>query len=87
MARRKTTKRKTTKKRTTRRTTTRRTTTRRTTRRASRKPKSNMTTVRILGALGLIAILIGAMTNLYDTKYGILLAIILWLAAGILSKA
>ncbi len=78
MARRKTTKRKTTKKKAVRR---------RTTRRASRKPKSNMTTVRILGALGLIAILIGAMTNLYDTKYGILLAIILWLASGILAKS
>lgn len=40
----------------------------------------------LMGGAGLIILLVGAMTNLYDTKYGFLGALTLWILAGVLAK-
>lgn len=37
---------------------------------------------KLLGGLGLILILVGAMTDLYDVKYGVLAAVGLWILIG-----
>ena len=38
----------------------------------------------LIFVVGLIAVLIGGMTNLYDAKYGALAALIIWLLGGAL---
>ena len=42
--------------------------------------------VSILGALGLIMILVGALAHIYPTTTGVIIAIALWVTSGILSK-
>lgn len=42
--------------------------------------------VSILGALGLIMILLGVLAHIYPTTTGIIIAIALWVASGILRK-
>ena len=42
--------------------------------------------VSALGALGLIMILLGALAHIYPTTTGIIIAIALWVASGILRK-
>ena len=42
--------------------------------------------VSILGALGLIMILLGALAHIYPTTTGVIIAIALWVTSGILSK-
>ena len=42
--------------------------------------------ISILGALGLIMILLGALAHIYPTTTGIIIAIALWVASGILRK-
>lgn len=41
--------------------------------------------LRLLGGLGLILILVGAMTDLYDVKYGVLAGVGLWILIGAIS--
>jgi len=50
----------------------------------SRKAKRAI--VSALGALGLIMILLGALAHIYPTTTGIIIAIALWVASGILGK-
>ena len=42
--------------------------------------------VSMLGVLGLIMILLGAMARVYPTTTGVIIAIALWAASGILGK-
>lgn len=42
--------------------------------------------VRMLGGLGVMMILIGALAHVYATTTGVLIAIGLWIACGILSR-
>jgi len=39
----------------------------------------------LLGGLGIILILVGAMSDLYDVKYGVLAAVSLWILLGTVS--
>ncbi len=42
--------------------------------------------VRMLGGLGVIMILLGALAHVYATTTGVIIAIALWIACGILSR-
>jgi len=42
--------------------------------------------VGLLGGLGLIFILIGAMTDVYPTTTGVIIAFVCWLGAGVLGQ-
>lgn len=79
MARRKATRRKTTKKKTTRR--------KSTPRRASRTSRKKPTTMtKWIVLLGLLAILAGAFTSFLSIEWGIIIAIVFWLFAGLMKK-
>lgn len=42
--------------------------------------------VGLVGGLGLILLLIGAVAHVYDTAIGVILMFVCWLAAGVLVK-
>ena len=48
--------------------------------------KARRAVVGVLGGLGLIMILLGALAHIYPTTTGVIIAIALWVASGILSK-
>ena len=48
--------------------------------------KAKRAVVSILGALGLIMILLGALAHIYPTTTGVIIAIALWITSGVLSK-
>ena len=40
----------------------------------------------LLGGLGLILLLIGAIAHVYDTSIGVILTLVCWIAAGVLGR-
>ena len=50
----------------------------------SRNPK--VAIVSALGALGLIVLVLGVLAHIYPTTTGVIIAIALWVASGILRK-
>ena len=50
------------------------------------KKKDKTLIVSLLGAIGLIILLIGIFTPWYDVVTGVLIALIIWILTGVLSK-
>jgi multisubunit Na+/H+ antiporter MnhF subunit len=44
------------------------------------------TYVSLLGLIGLIALLVGLFTNVYNFTIGLIIAIVLWVGSGILAR-
>ena len=42
--------------------------------------------VSVIGLIGLLVLLLGAAANLYPTIAGVIAAIVIWIASGILAK-
>jgi len=42
--------------------------------------------VKLLGGIGLIVLLIGLFTNLYEFMYGLVAAIAIWILTGVVAK-
>jgi len=53
---------------------------------SSMKKREKEALVKLLGGLGLIILLIGLFTNLYDFIHGLIAAIAIWILTGVVSK-
>jgi hypothetical protein len=42
--------------------------------------------IKLLGGIGLIVLLIGLFTNIYEFMYGLVAAIAIWILSGVVAK-
>ncbi|MFH1473505.1 MAG: hypothetical protein ABIE55_01290 [Candidatus Aenigmatarchaeota archaeon] len=50
------------------------------------KPKEKFLTVKLLEAIGIVILLIGLFTSLYDLMHGLITAIVIWVFTGVLKS-
>lgn len=50
------------------------------------KKNEKEATVKLLGGLGLIVLLIGLFTGLYEFMHGLIAAIAIWILTGVIAK-